>query len=56
MYSSHLQNAVGEIFDVVANWINFGPELELFVGTTLEMESGAEVACASSSVFAGSLH
>lgn len=36
---------------MVVKLLNFGPELELFVGTTLETELGAEVACASSSVF-----
>lgn len=40
LYSSHLLNAVGEILDMVANLINFVPKLKLFLGTTLENESG----------------
>jgi len=40
---------------MVAKFTCFGPELELFVGTTSQAESGAEVACASSFAFAGSL-
>lgn len=45
-----------EILDTVAKLINFVPKLKLFVGTTLEIELRAEVACASSFVFTGSLH
>lgn len=41
---------------MVAKLINFVPKLKLFVGTTSETESGAEVACASSFIFTGSLH
>lgn len=55
LYRSDLQNAVGEILDMVAKLINFVPKLKLFVGTTIETESEAEVACASSFVFTGSL-